>query len=99
MRASETIFIIIFIYQCNLLTITNNNHECYHKKGALFFKKKKSVFLIKDERASNTAENAPFIPWGASFYIFHFLYEKSGDDLGSAVPKGTNLRVNSIQFN
>ena len=62
-----------------LLTITNDNHEWYHKR-----KRRSSLRIIialdENERASNTAENAPFIPWGASFLIKKILYEKSVDD-------------------
>ena len=33
---------------------------------------------------------------GHRLLISFFLYEKSGDDPGSAVPKGTNLRINAL---
>ena len=33
---------------------------------------------------------------GHRFLIFFSLYEKSGDDPGSAVPKGTSLRFNAL---
>ena len=87
-------FHIIFIYQCNFNAIANNvqtmNHEWYHKRKRRSSLRRIIIVLDKHERASNAAENAPFIPWGASFCYLFFSMRNVG------TTNGTNLRVNAL---
>ena len=48
------------------------------KKGRSYLRKHNNCSWLMNERASNTAENAPFIPWGHRFFIFFSLWEERG---------------------